>query len=496
MDKVKKSKVVEAYLREIRSELFGIDNSSALSILEEIETHLTEKAMDVVRRNKMNEPTEEIYERVIADFGEPWEVVREYLKELPETLDNRIKIFLYLQGILAVIIIIIGFDMLTYINLYSDDFINLTQLNMMFVAAGMIIAIGMMTAAMIALQLKKPKTIIHYGSTSTILALALAIGFVLVFLQYLLSRYTRLDYSLDIYYAYSVPALMILIFIFISGLKLIERFQRRMSLGEKTCDLRAYGPVKRRITILGVIFISILLISMAMLGLVRNDEYWWDKDSGGEHLFNAEHIGGKYDAELQLSYGYRNGYWQDEYRIIYTMNGEKYEGGFAHNMRPSLDWIRNNTPEDAVIVSWWDYGHSIRGYAGRDVVVDEPSRSIEDTIYDPSTVRHWEENEELLEDVAKIFISVDLSESLTLMQKYNATYFITNSRDRCSILYAFFVALDMDMGDYFDFSDENFLWNPTEKGKQMLMYRLWNDEEISGLEMVYSDIDTRIFRIE
>ncbi|RLE62706.1 MAG: hypothetical protein DRN53_03490 [Thermoprotei archaeon] len=38
-------------------------------------------------------------------------------------------------------------------------------------------------------------------------------------------------------------------------------------------------------------------------------------------------------------------------------------------MRKALEWIKINTPEDSIFLSWWDYGHMIKSYAERHVVI-------------------------------------------------------------------------------------------------------------------------------
>jgi len=38
--------------------------------------------------------------------------------------------------------------------------------------------------------------------------------------------------------------------------------------------------------------------------------------------------------------------------------------------REAYYWLRQNTPEDAKIMSWWDYGYQITGFSNRTVLVD------------------------------------------------------------------------------------------------------------------------------
>ncbi|KCV68953.1 dolichyl-diphosphooligosaccharide-protein glycosyltransferase [Fonticula alba] len=40
------------------------------------------------------------------------------------------------------------------------------------------------------------------------------------------------------------------------------------------------------------------------------------------------------------------------------------------DFRESYSWLRHNTPQDARIMSWWDYGYQISGFSNRTVLVD------------------------------------------------------------------------------------------------------------------------------
>jgi dolichyl-diphosphooligosaccharide---protein glycosyltransferase len=40
------------------------------------------------------------------------------------------------------------------------------------------------------------------------------------------------------------------------------------------------------------------------------------------------------------------------------------------DFREAYYWLRQNTPEDSVVMSWWDYGYQIAGFADRPTLVD------------------------------------------------------------------------------------------------------------------------------
>jgi dolichyl-diphosphooligosaccharide--protein glycosyltransferase len=40
------------------------------------------------------------------------------------------------------------------------------------------------------------------------------------------------------------------------------------------------------------------------------------------------------------------------------------------DFREGYAWLKENTPLDAKVMSWWDYGHQIRSMANRTTIVD------------------------------------------------------------------------------------------------------------------------------
>ncbi len=52
------------------------------------------------------------------------------------------------------------------------------------------------------------------------------------------------------------------------------------------------------------------------------------------------------------------------------LNGGSYYAISTNDWLDALDWIKNNTPKDAVIASWWDYGYWISTMGERAVLAD------------------------------------------------------------------------------------------------------------------------------
>lgn len=120
-------------------------------------------------------------------------------------------------------------------------------------------------------------------------------------------------------------------------------------------------------------------------------------------------------------------------KIRYTYDGKTFFSFFTPHLRPALDWLRENTPGDTVIAAWWDYGHSIRGYTGRDVIAYAPSAwAKEHTLANPSSYDPDEQGaltgERRMRDLARIFAAPP-QRSRQLMQRYNASYLVVSRTD-------------------------------------------------------------------
>jgi hypothetical protein len=88
-------------------------------------------------------------------------------------------------------------------------------------------------------------------------------------------------------------------------------------------------------------------------------------------------IEGKYNATLiSEEMTTQKGDKVTVYEVMYEYAGEEQKGILPLNMVPALDKISNDSPDNAVITMWWDYASALRGYTGREVVIDSPSPEI------------------------------------------------------------------------------------------------------------------------
>jgi len=56
--------------------------------------------------------------------------------------------------------------------------------------------------------------------------------------------------------------------------------------------------------------------------------------------------------------------------VVLATQGQDGSRHILDDFREGYNWIRMNTPEDTKIMSWWDYGYQIAGFANRTTLVD------------------------------------------------------------------------------------------------------------------------------
>jgi len=167
-------------------------------------------------------------------------------------------------------------------------------------------------------------------------------------------------------------------------------------------------------------------------------------------------------------------------KFSYEWAGETYMAEhFELGIESSLDWIKANTANDAVILCWWDYGHMIRGIGERDVVVYMPSNSILDTL--SATAKPDMSNlspDEKMGDVARAFLTHDSSETAEILSKYDATHLFVLARD---------VGLSWTM--------YRALGEPAVTPEDTVLSKAANKDSIEGFELVYSDEVVAIYQL-
>ncbi len=81
-------------------------------------------------------------------------------------------------------------------------------------------------------------------------------------------------------------------------------------------------------------------------------------------------------------------------------------GRYPQDWLQALVWMRDNAPDDAVVVSWWDYGYWIETLANKTTLADGATK-----------------NTHQIAQIARIMM-YNHSESLPILERYNATHIV------------------------------------------------------------------------
>jgi hypothetical protein len=163
------------------------------------------------------------------------------------------------------------------------------------------------------------------------------------------------------------------------------------------------------------------------------------------------------------------------YRIIYNWQGQDFKNYFDYDLKPGLDWIKEFLDEDDKILSWWDYGHMVRGYTGIDVVLYAPSRNILNTVADKKGPRK-KQNPRIVTDVALALVTEDHKKTLEIMGKYDATHLLITKHEEGK---AELIAGTIDM----EITDNSIITRGYKQG------------EIPGFLIAYKDDNMIIYEI-
>jgi dolichyl-diphosphooligosaccharide--protein glycosyltransferase len=107
---------------------------------------------------------------------------------------------------------------------------------------------------------------------------------------------------------------------------------------------------------------------------------------------------------------YPNSNWINSAKAPPTiLNGGSNWNVATNDWKESLEWIKTNTPEDAIIASWWDYGYWITTMSERTTINDNATfnatriAKVATTLLSPPDVA-WKNLQELNADYFLVFV--------------------------------------------------------------------------------------------
>ena len=153
------------------------------------------------------------------------------------------------------------------------------------------------------------------------------------------------------------------------------------------------------------------------------------------------------------------------------MNGGTTYSISTSDWRDTLEWIKNNTPEDAVIGAWWDYGYWIQTKAERasladnSTVIDHIIKRIA-TVFLSTPDNGWEILRDMESDYFMIFVA---GQRLTVDNEGQALYLLHGGGDE-SKKYWFMKIAGEPIPKYLHsdgVSGTDYFWNETLLGKMI-----------------------------
>jgi len=233
------------------------------------------------------------------------------------------------------------------------------------------------------------------------------------------------------------------------------------------------------------VFFVIVAVAIVVAGVGL---YFTLKNDGRGPPESVETVGGKFNVTIS--------FWEDHAQMEYTdEDGKHSETYFMVEMRDGLDWIKANTPENAMFLCWWDYGHMIKGYAERNVIARNPSEEILESIQcareDPTCVKEFDPHEKIL-DVAAALATSNSAETLQIMEKYDATYIVVCVDDLIKASWIYRIA-GLEETDYLVFEDSETRFS--EAGKQTMIARLLENRDVD-FTLIYEDEEIKVYKTD
>jgi len=254
-------------------------------------------------------------------------------------------------------------------------------------------------------------------------------------------------------------------------------------------NLRNLNPQLKYIGIASIVGIAIVA-ALLFLWPTSSD----NKPIAGEWVpFDApviKPIGGKYQVSLSLLGRYGEFESGD---LLYTKNDLPRRGYFFSGFSFALDYLKINSPEDSTILAWWDYGDMIVGYGEREAIAINPSEKLLIGVTNPSNDTETDPDD-VLDDIGRALTTQDPEETLSILKKYNSEFLLIaagpfgDEGKAKWIFYAGGISLD-DMDNY---------WiegNIVGQGRDTILYKMINKEDVSGFKLIFEDQNTRVYQI-
>jgi len=188
--------------------------------------------------------------------------------------------------------------------------------------------------------------------------------------------------------------------------------------------------------------------------------------------------------------------------------GEREDSVLAYfseqeGMSEAFAQLKQLTPNDSVVLCWWDYGRAIAEWSQRQVIEAYPSRDIWNSMASSRDPWHaleaqifgrWGSSEKI-HDIARMLMLPE-EQSLQLMRNYNVSYALVFTPDDIKKFYWIANIAGYDGADYL--TSINNTYTPTNQGAQVTILRLLFDDTLhpTHFTKLYDNSKGKIYRID
>ncbi len=243
----------------------------------------------------------------------------------------------------------------------------------------------------------------------------------------------------------------------------------------------------RRIIAL-ITIIIVIGVALVFLYFPKIEKQEWEIDY-------VDHLQGKYNATITI---YKET-WElhdKEYHmghLSYFKDGKNYTQCYCDQESiDALNWIKENTLENATFLCWWDYGHMIVGIAERETIVIGPSQETLYMVANPDPDAELSDHVTLV-DVAYALTTSNETETVETMKKYSADYIYISDADQVKCWW-FFNVSGQDPSQYIAKRTSEEV-SFTNEGKATMVYKLiFKEESLSNFKLIYEDEYVKIYK--
>jgi asparagine N-glycosylation enzyme membrane subunit Stt3 len=179
--------------------------------------------------------------------------------------------------------------------------------------------------------------------------------------------------------------------------------------------------------------------------------------------------------------------------LQYIKDEQMFTIYFPYKLRPALDWLKANSRPSDKVLTWWDNGHVIRGYARREPIVYTPSRNILETV----AKGKWDEaklgpfsNPDDMTNVAYAFLADSPTITSGIMKRYGARFAFVARADQQKLA-GMTMLLDENVEDYLDDLGE-----PKATVRDKVLFKMADGWTVKGFKHVYEDDYANIYEVQ